>query len=61
MQSAGLGHCEELMFFQRERNGATLKPKGVDVVFRLDTAVVVIDGTKPSSRKSAAGKKIDFG
>jgi hypothetical protein len=34
------------MFFQRERNGATLKPKGVDVVFRLDTAVVVIDGTR---------------
>jgi hypothetical protein len=27
---------------------ALLKPKGVDVVFRLDTAVVVIDGTRGS-------------
>ena len=34
--------------FSSESKMALLKPKGVDVVFRLDTAVVVIDGTRGS-------------
>src|SRR5215510_14666208 len=34
--------------FQLERNGATLNPKASTPYFALDTAVVVIDGTKGS-------------
>ena len=45
MQTAGLGHCEESMF-QRERNGAPFHPKASKPFFALDTAVVVIDGTR---------------